>query len=179
LTVWGSFSRQAGEPHEAAASVSGTPAPNLGGKAAAVDNSSGAPGSAATPPAALPQTAAPVESSPAPEQAAPASPQTEIGPAFLVLVQARQDSWVEITADGKEVMQDTLTATAEKSVEAHKEVVIRAGNVGGLEFSFNGRRLPVQGDHNEVRVLTFDSNGLQNPASKRPRPDTRGRRPEV
>ena len=80
---------------------------------------------------------------------------------FVVLVTAREDSWLTITADGKQIMRDTLTAPAAKSVEAVKEVVIRAGNVGALEFSFNGKRVPIQGDFDEAKTLVFDTNGLQ------------------
>jgi cytoskeleton protein RodZ len=86
--------------------------------------------------------------------------------AFLVLIKAREDSWISITADGKQIMQDTLIAPAEKSVEAQKEIVIRAGNVGALDFVFNGHRLPSQGDYGEVRAMTFDANGLRPPAPK-------------
>jgi hypothetical protein len=46
-------------------------------------------------------------------------------------------------------------------VEGQKEVVIRAGDVGALEFSFNGKKLPVQGDYDEVKTLVFDPNGLR------------------
>jgi cytoskeleton protein RodZ len=80
---------------------------------------------------------------------------------FLVLIKAREDSWLAITADGKEVMQDFLAASAEKSVEARKEIVVRAGNIGALDFSFNGRKLALKGDYGEVKTLTFDANGLQ------------------
>jgi len=39
--------------------------------------------------------------------------------------------------------------------------VIRAGDVGALEFSFNGKKLPIQGDYDEVKTLVFDANGLR------------------
>jgi cytoskeleton protein RodZ len=80
---------------------------------------------------------------------------------FTVKIKADDDSWLSITADGKEIMQDTLEMDEEKSVEAHSEIVIKAGNIGGLEFSFNGTKLPPQGDYGNVRTLTFDANGLQ------------------
>jgi cytoskeleton protein RodZ len=98
------------------------------------------------------------------------SPRPAAPGAFLVLVKAHDDSWLTITADGKEVMQEELlAASGEKSVEARKEIVIKAGNVGGLDFSFNGKKLPAQGEDGEVKILTFDANGLQ-PAVAKPQP---------
>src|SRR5215471_3529651 len=41
---------------------------------------------------------------------------------FSVVIKAREDSWLFIDADGKEVMHDLLVAPAEKSVEAEKEI---------------------------------------------------------
>jgi cytoskeletal protein RodZ len=81
--------------------------------------------------------------------------------AFTVLVKAREDCWVTITADGKQIMQDTLVAPAEKSVGAQKAITVRAGNIGALDLFFNGKKLPAQGDLGEVKTLTFDANGLE------------------
>lgn len=103
----------------------------------------------------------PSSSSP-PAAAVVAAPVTPTG-SFTVLVKAAEDSWVSITADGKEIMQDTLVAPAEKSATAKKEIVIKAGNVGALQFSFNGRALPVQGDTGQVKTVTFGPAGLKPP----------------
>jgi len=65
--------------------------------------------------------------------------------AFLVQIKAREDSWLVVSADGKEIMQYTLRASAEKSVGARNQIVIRTGNAGALDISFNGRKLPAQG----------------------------------
>jgi cytoskeletal protein RodZ len=81
--------------------------------------------------------------------------------AFLVQIKARQDSWVTISADGRQIMQDTLYASAEKSIGAHNQVVIRTGNAGALEISFNGNKLPALGGYNQVKTLTFDPKGLK------------------
>jgi hypothetical protein len=78
-----------------------------------------------------------------------------------VLIKAREDSWLSITADGQPVMQDTLTSAAEKSVQAHNQIVIKTGNVGALDISFNGKKLAPQGRDNQVKTLTFDLNGVR------------------
>jgi cytoskeleton protein RodZ len=80
---------------------------------------------------------------------------------FQVLVKARENSWVAITADGKKIVQDTLAAPAEKSVAARNQVVIKTGSVGALDISFNGKKLASQGRVNQVKTLTFDPNGLK------------------
>ena len=94
-------------------------------------------------------------------------PSNAIPGAFTVLIKAREDSWVSITADGKQLLEQVLVAPAEKSVEARNQIVIKAGSIGALEFSFNGKRLPVQGDYEEVKTLTFDVNGLH-PTTPKP-----------
>jgi cytoskeleton protein RodZ len=94
----------------------------------------------------------------------PAVPETASDPSgsFQVVVQAHADSWISIVADGKEVVaKEVLGAPAQKAVEAHKEVVITASNIGALDFVFNGKKLPSQGGNDEVKTLTFDPNGLQ------------------
>lgn len=87
---------------------------------------------------------------------------------FVVRINAREDCWVSVKADGKEIMQDTLLAASEKSVAARREIVIRAGNVAALDLYFNGRKLSPQGDFGEVKTLTFDSSGLQPEPPKPP-----------
>ena len=56
-------------------------------------------------------------------------------------------------------MQDTLYASAEKSVGARDQIVIKTGNAGALDISFNGKKLPAQGAPNEVKTLTFNPRG--------------------
>ena len=79
---------------------------------------------------------------------------------FLVAIHAREDSWIHIEADGKPVLEDTLPAEAQKSVQAANQLVIKAGNIGALDFWFNGQKLPVQGDIDQVKTVTFDAAGL-------------------
>jgi cytoskeleton protein RodZ len=85
---------------------------------------------------------------------------------FVLLIKVREDSWLWIDADGKPLMNDLMVAPAEKAVEAEKEIVLRAGNMGALDISFNGKKLPSQGDYGEVKTLTFSADGLQPPPPK-------------
>ncbi|HVO80054.1 MAG TPA: RodZ domain-containing protein [Terriglobales bacterium] len=132
----------------------------------------------AAPQSSQPAPPAPVASSARPVSARPVVPSTSTTPkppaqtpspapgSFVVRINAREDCWVSVTADGKEILKDTLSAAADKSVEARREIVIRAGNVGALDFFFNGKRLPAQGDYGEVKTLAFDTRGLQPPPVK-------------
>lgn len=88
------------------------------------------------------------------------SPNSTLSPgAFLVQIKAREDSWVAISADGRQIMQDTLLASSEKSIGARDQIVIKTGNAGALDISFNGKKLPTQGAFNEAKTLTFNPNG--------------------
>jgi cytoskeleton protein RodZ len=121
-----------------------------------------------TPPA-TPETASPAPQPPSTGRSAGATEAATLPAAapaantgvFSVLIKAREDSWISITADGKPVIQDTLPASAEKSVEARNQIVIKSGSVGALDISFNGKQLAPQGHENQVKTLTFDSAGLR------------------
>jgi cytoskeleton protein RodZ len=89
---------------------------------------------------------------------APATPATG---EFTVVILAREDSWISITADGKPIIDETLVAEDQRAVHARKEVVIKAGNTGAIDFVFNGKKLKPQGDYGEVKTFTFGSSGLQ------------------
>jgi cytoskeletal protein RodZ len=95
-------------------------------------------------------------------------PQLAIPPSgrFLVTIKAREDSWIFITIDGEVTTQRTLVASSQKSVAAREELVIRAGNVGALDFEFNGQTLPGQGALGEAKTLTFNAQGLESARTK-------------
>lgn len=81
--------------------------------------------------------------------------------AIRLQVFARQDSWLSISADGKELGQGILTAQKTRSIRAQKEVRLKIGNLGGVEISFNGQPVNLDGQPNEVKELTFTAEGLQ------------------
>ncbi len=99
--------------------------------------------------------AAPISSAVTPAASGP-------GPGdFTVVILAHEDSWLSITADGKPIFTETLIAENQRAVHGQKEIVIKAGNTGALDFVFNGKRLASQGDYGEVKTLTFGAGGLQ------------------
>ncbi|MGA8152507.1 MAG: RodZ domain-containing protein [Terriglobales bacterium] len=79
--------------------------------------------------------------------------------AIRLRISVREDSWVSVTADGKHILSETLSASTDKSVQAAKEITVKAGNIGALDFEWNGKKLPPQGSEGEVMTLSFDANG--------------------
>lgn len=93
-----------------------------------------------------------------------ASSQEAMAGAFTVLLKGNDDSdecWVSIVADNQPPVEVTLSAPQEKSIQASREVIVKAGNVGALDVFFNGHKLPRLGEYGTVRTLTFHSDGLQ------------------
>jgi len=94
---------------------------------------------------------------------APVKPQTEKKPAektFPVVIRAKEDSWVSIMADGKPVIERVLAADRSKVVKAGRQIILKTGNAGGIDVSFNGKPVGALGNENETRTLTFSAAGL-------------------
>jgi cytoskeleton protein RodZ len=106
----------------------------------------------------------PASSPKAPATSAPKSPsQPTALPApgeFVVVVQAHEDSWTAIRADGRTVFSGMLSAGDQRAVRGRKEVVVKAGNAGGIDLNFNGKKLDPPGDFGQVRVITFGPAGM-------------------
>ena len=151
FAVWGSYSRfikssdraeaRKQKPVKAAAALPSQPAPQV------VE--------ASTPAASQPQ----------PTENAAENSQPAVG-SFEVLIKAREDSWIHIKVDGKELPDGMLAANTEKSIQANSEVVVKAGNVGAVDFWFNGQKLPAQGELDQVKIIAFGPSGLAAHAPK-------------
>jgi cytoskeleton protein RodZ len=99
------------------------------------------------------------------------TPPTAAAPGqFTVVILAREDSWLSIAVDGQAANEETLLGENQHAIHARNQVVIKAGNVGALDFVFNGRKLPSQGDYGDVKTLTFGPDGLQPKAPVPPSP---------
>ena len=178
FTGWGFYSREPQKPTQISAASAG----NASAPAAAAEASPSGekPNEPVNPPTAKSSpseqpVAAVVPATPTPAgitpnstpSATPPQPTTPANRTFLVSIKAHADSsWLSISLDGEVVTRAMLTAPSEKSVRAEKEIVIRAGNVGALDFEFNGTKLPAQGNNGEAKTLIFDAHGLQPPARK-------------
>ena len=159
LVVWGFYSRQSAtrnQPTTPATQRSSVPAPET---APAAD--SGSLSKTVTRGAAQQNISAnvPAASDRKPtEKVSSASPQP-----INLQIKVREDSWMSIAADGKQIMRGTLPAASQQSVHATREIVVKAGNAGAVDFEFNGTKLPVQGNNGEVKTLIFDATGFHSP----------------
>jgi cytoskeleton protein RodZ len=89
----------------------------------------------------------------------PATPAAAPGE-FTVVIQAREESWISITADGRAVSSELLSAGGERAVHGRKEIIVKAGNAGGVDFRFNGQKLDIGGAFGEVKTVTFGPRGI-------------------
>ncbi len=90
---------------------------------------------------------------------APALPAASPGE-FTLVIQAREDSWISITADNKTVSSELLLAGGQRTVKGRKEIIVKAGNSGGIDFRLNGNKLGTGGEAGEVRTFTFGPQGI-------------------
>jgi cytoskeleton protein RodZ len=79
---------------------------------------------------------------------------------FAVAIHARGDSWTSVSSDGAKVYSGVLHPGDRHLIRARKEIVVRAGNAGGVELSFNGGELVRPGQSGEVRVIVFGPDGV-------------------
>jgi cytoskeleton protein RodZ len=116
-----------------------------------------APGSSPSAPPAngpeqpSPQSAAAAGSAPAPALS---------GPIQLILT-ATDTVWVSAISDGKTVISEAMPAGSSKSVAAEKGVRLTLGNAGGIEITFNGKKLEPFGPKGQVRTVDFTTFGAQ------------------
>src|SRR5262249_30431693 len=147
-------------PSPAPAAETSSPQPSAESSSAPVETAKEKPlaDSVAEKPAAA-SSAADKQTSPAPLATVPiaspepsAIPPKQAGP-LVVHIKAREDPWLAVSVDGEVSTQGTLAAPAEKPIHADREITVRAGNVGALDFEFNGQKLPPQGGDGEVKTL--------------------------
>jgi cytoskeleton protein RodZ len=149
------------------------PSPGVGGGVSSTGASGGAsavanPDSGARSPAGSPTDGSPANASPTGESAPSVAPKTtpDLTAAaatpgeFTVVIHAREDSSVSITADGKAFSSELLAAGSERSVQGRKEIIVRAGNSGGIDFRFNGKKVDTGGTSGEVKSVTFGPGGM-------------------
>jgi len=79
---------------------------------------------------------------------------------FTVVIRARELSWISVTVDGKSTPSELLEAGSEFTLHGRKQVVVKVGNAGGLDFRLNGKKLEVGGEFGEVKTVTIGPAGL-------------------
>lgn len=150
LSIWGFYTRERVTPIQSRSDAYGKPAPSL---RPAAESTTLYSSSAQPAPTEVARTQVVSETEP---EVVPASSEAPI----VLLITAQQDSWLTITVDGKLFYKDNLAAGQQQSIAAQNEIVLRSGNIGGVDITFNGQKLPAQGNDAEVKTLTFTPKGL-------------------
>jgi hypothetical protein len=78
-----------------------------------------------------------------------------------VVLKARETSWVQVIADGKNAFTGILNPNDSREVEADALIKVTAGNAGGLEISLNGKSLDPLGPSGQVRTVRLTAEGPQ------------------
>jgi cytoskeletal protein RodZ len=104
----------------------------------------------------------PVTTAPLPAPALPPKPVVDDSK-LRMTVEWVEDSWVELEADGKRVLRDTLAAGERRSFEATDTFLFRKiGNAPGLRITLNDAVVPTLGNGEEVvRDHVFDREALE------------------
>jgi cytoskeleton protein RodZ len=168
FALWSARSRGSrSSQEEAPADAPAAPAPAPGLNASpAVAQPVGGSASTESAPSASSEQASPGAGGTVPPQAADQSPSPAANAgSFVVQIQVREDSWLAITGDGKPVLHDLVPAGSKKDVSARQEIVVKAGNVAGLGFFFNGKPVSIKGRRDQVKTIRFDANGLESPGA--------------
>jgi cytoskeleton protein RodZ len=95
-------------------------------------------------------------------------PEVAIAPAatplgsFSLVLKTKEESWVQVKADGKLLMEGVLAPNTNKSFDASRELVIKLGNAAGVELAYNGKLLPQFENtaKGTTKTLTFTPQGL-------------------
>jgi cytoskeleton protein RodZ len=138
------------------------------------ENSGNSSSSGSTAPVAAALNREPESSSaaPAPEVAASPKPAASTSSVnsdeFRVVIHAREQSWVSHTVDGEASTSEVLAAGSERAFRGHKEIVVKVGNAGGVDLSFNGKKLDFEGESGQVKTVTFGPLGMVPNAAETP-----------
>ncbi len=95
----------------------------------------------------LTRTAAPADAS----ATAPGSAQ------LTLRIHTREKCWVRVTADGKRVVNTNLDADKMVTVPAAKQLILEAGNAGGIDVWFNDKEEPPLGAIGKYAKRTFSA----------------------
>ena len=88
-------------------------------------------------------------------------------PAVLLEIYAREQTWISISPDGKQVFSGVLLANQSRSVRAQQSALLKIGNAGGLEVRLNGNPVGEIGPRGRIRILIVSPEGVKivNPKS--------------
>ncbi|HEY4086575.1 MAG TPA: RodZ domain-containing protein [Bryobacteraceae bacterium] len=102
----------------------------------------------------------------APEQQPAQTAETQNGPLdsnrpVQVVLTARDEVWVQVSADGRTAFVGTLQPNDTRTIAADDQVKVLMGNAGGLDISLNGKPLDPLGTKGQTRTVRLTAAGPQ------------------
>jgi cytoskeletal protein RodZ len=116
------------------------------------------------PPQAQPLPAPSNSGTKTPQQKVPSTQLAEVtkvskdGKPVQVGVTLKAQSWIRVVADGKTEFEGVLPEGTQRTWVAEKNLIVRAGNAGGVLVEFNDQTAKQMGAPGEVQELTFAAN---------------------
>jgi len=80
------------------------------------------------------------------------------GKPVQVGVTLKSQSWIRVVADGKTEFEGVLPEGTQRKWEAEQQLIVRAGNAGGVLVEFNDQNAKQMGAPGEVQEVTFAAN---------------------
>ena len=115
----------------------------------------------------IPEPAATVTEPPPPVASVQTSPQPDAGPLLstdyklLLDLMAREETWLSVSSDGKQVFSGVLARNQTKTIAGKEFAKLRVGNAGGLDVKLNGKMLGPLGGRGQVLVVVFTPDNFQ------------------
>ena len=69
-------------------------------------------------------------------------------------------TWLSISTQGKEVFEGILWPRQSKTLTGLDMALVKVGNAGGLDISWNGKPIGPIGEPGEVRVVVFSADDV-------------------
>ncbi len=73
----------------------------------------------------------------------------------VVIIEARQDCWLNVVVDGETAFTKTLRVGEKQEFEGKQSVYIKAGNAGGIDITYNGKKVEPVGKYGEVKEIEY------------------------
>jgi cytoskeleton protein RodZ len=115
----------------------------------------------AAPAPAPPQVAVPTPASPVESAASPVASAAGDTHSVRVVVTARDDSWIQVIAEGKTAFIGVLKAGESRDFASDSPVRVRTGNAGGIDISLNGKKIDPLGPAGQIRSVNLTAEGPQ------------------
>jgi hypothetical protein len=74
-------------------------------------------------------------------------------------IRAKEESWVRVIGDGHLLMEGIISPSASRQFNAARELVVKLGNAGVVELSYNGKPLPAFAPETKTKTITFTPDG--------------------